>query len=449
MHRPSDCLVIPLPLSLEQEREVRQVFDELDQHSTGSISYIDVKRSSDLLVKHGKISDGEQHKIADRVWDALAATNDSDDKNSISYKAFQRYFLPCAYRNASTMALTTPNDIPTSAADIETFNLSKKYFHDMVHVTASLLRPNDANQYNFQPRITQKSKILAKQKDSKDKDQILQLLAQEASGDPNEAADRSTELNNSSLSAALVSEKMSATDLMFARHLLTKQKLNSVRKQVLDERMGQCTFTPTINPRPQPIAASIDRRKSTRDYQPKSSSYGAQFGDDRFLEDDKSVMQSHDAPPPPPPPIASDQKTSKESVHERLYAMKDRQNSHKNIVYMSESLRNDLKECTFRPKIKRYRKGKASQSRSRDVISMPAETMPVSTKDFEKAVNRIKQARIERMKKQALLYENSSFNEESYQKSRMLAAQGPAPFHFLTSERKKQREEAEVRNKFR
>ena len=54
-----------------QEREIRAVFDALDQEQSGEISYDDVQRCMELISDRGGISPDQIFKATECIWTVL------------------------------------------------------------------------------------------------------------------------------------------------------------------------------------------------------------------------------------------------------------------------------------------------------------------------------------------------------------------------------------------
>jgi hypothetical protein len=390
--------------------------------------YDDIRRIVDLLdaeqqipqanQKAGDSSNARQYKVTERLWTVL----DPESSGFVNFDKFLKCLFPYAHRNATTMAWTdkaqlTAPAVPTSRSEgpliLDTNILLKDFLNNMLKYVSNEKKKSKMDQTTFQPVITNRSKQLARQKEKEDKFKIQNILK-------SSSRDRV---------AGKEVDKLNTTDLMFARHLLKQEKLETVKKQVIGQIMESCTFKPEINrgarlskPRDESFISVVSASTDNPSRHRGSSSHDRTL----VIEDlDPDQDASEDA----------DHTGSKLNVHDRLYAYKDKPRP---AAVISEALIQELQECTFKPKV--YPKPR------RATISVQ---VPLA-KDFEKSVNRIKQAREERIKKLSEVEVDHSYTDETYRRSRQLAAKGVAPFHLRTQERELQKEfDRKRKNKFR
>eukprot|EP00595_Chromulina_sp_UTEXLB2642_P001518 CAMPEP_0196768002 /NCGR_PEP_ID=MMETSP1095-20130614/42229_1 /TAXON_ID=96789 ORGANISM="Chromulina nebulosa, Strain UTEXLB2642" /NCGR_SAMPLE_ID=MMETSP1095 /ASSEMBLY_ACC=CAM_ASM_000446 /LENGTH=381 /DNA_ID=CAMNT_0042136977 /DNA_START=833 /DNA_END=1978 /DNA_ORIENTATION=+ len=188
----------------------------------------------------------------------------------------------------------------------------------------------------------------------------------------------------------------SSTDLMYARHQLSQMKFNQLKKKVEDNQLAECSFHPEITNKAKNLV----------------------FSENSIIDDNDNDNDT----------VASNSQTRSIKsipVHDRLYSLKDKP---KPTIDMANALTNELKDCTFAPVIP-----------SRKLRSeLKPGAVPLA-KDFDKNVQRITNARIDKEKLQLENEKNQYVSDERYQRSRQLLVDGPKPFSFNTDKRQQEK----------
>jgi hypothetical protein len=125
-----------------------------------------------------------------------------------------------------------------------------------------------------------------------------------------------------------------------------------------------------------------------------------------------------------------------ESIHERLYGLKDKMRSVK-LMEPSSKLVEEMQACTFAPQLKSsfFRKGELS-------TAPPVPPTEKSQQGVQKSIQRIRKAndeKVRRAEEEDHERKREQLNQ-SYARSREVARQGVVPFRFVLGERHEERE---------
>lgn len=308
----------------------------------------------------------------------------------------------------------------------------------------------DKKIFTFSPEISMKSRKLAlKTKENVEKDLNLSTNNNNTSSI---ISDNNSQEQVEDIPPPPVVE-LSSLELLILRQQLTLKKKEEKRMELIKKEMEQCTFQPKIStkaPRT-PIAYKTSLNSSSI-----SSINKALVTPSKPTHLDNNLNNRDDefiSPPAPPPPFDnniddSDIKngsinkdvliTDTISVHNRLYALKDKPIKLKDSDFVSKVDKDFQEQCTFSPTI---------HAASPNLNSKSADNI-MKSKAFEKSVERIRTAREIKEKKE--IDDPAIFNEERYIKSRVLLEEGFKPFTFESDKRlmekhdKKQKKDAKL-----
>lgn len=242
---------------------------------------------------------------------------------------------------------------------------------------------------------------------------------------------------------------LSHSDIMYARALLKQQNLERIAKEAEEKAMRECTFRPKVIPPMTRLFAT----SALALVQPPSAgdgamSYVAEAVDHSAADASLDSMSLAESTLTPLKDAAStpQQEQRRESVHRRLYGLKDKMKSSKLQSEPSLRMVEEMQACTFAPQMA------ASFARRRDAkIDAPAPPTERAQQEAERAVQRIRAVHEQRVRKAA--EESHEAQQErlnqSYARSRELARKGAVPFKFVATERQESRslEASPVRRK--
>eukprot|EP01035_Chromulina_nebulosa_P024238 gene24238-31508_t len=303
---------------------------------------------------------------------------DRDKAGEVDLTGFMKVFYPCAYRLAVTMSWT---DAITSSTQSNTWDnkdnifVLKSFFQDILSFIQQTQPNNEPINTVFSPKINKRSRQLAKKKELDDIKQLKEVIT--------------IDLNDHT-----------STDLMHARHHLSQIKLNQLKKKIEDNQIAECSFHPEITNKAKNLV----------------------FSENSIIDDNDNDNDNENGTV-----TSNNQNRSIRSipVHDRLYSLRDKP---KPTHDMANALTNELKDCTFTPVLP-----------SRKLRSeLKPGAVPLA-KAFDKNVQRITNARIEKEKLQLENEKNQFISDERYQRSRQLLVDGPKPFSFTTDKRQKEK----------
>ena len=311
----------------------------------------------------------------------------------------------------------------------------------------------------FQPHIYEHSYKLALRKERKERERIGEVLAmsrarallsdEAESTSDNPAADAvlgqeddQEEQEGSVVSAGTraSTEAMSHHDIMYARAWLKQQNLERIAQELEEKKMRECTFQPKVIP----LMASSTRKNTAASASAEAHGTAAATDNADTAEDSRlrmdvadlldgteSISLAETASEKPERRPGSSRRAS-ESVHSRLYNLKDRMKAQK-LTAPSPRLVEELQACTFAPQLQSsfLRKGEPK------VGAPPTEAAQQGT---QKSIERIRaehQKRVRRAEEESHEKQHERLNE-SYARSRELARQGVVPFKFVLEERRDQ-----------
>jgi hypothetical protein len=288
--------------------------------------------------------------------------------------------------------------------------------------------------FTFSPEISMNSRRLAlKTKENVEKD--LNLSTINYNNSPNISDNNSQELEQEDIPPPPVVE-LSPLELLIIRQQLTLKKKEEKKMELIKKEMEQCTFHPKIS-------TKVSRTPALSNSSVKSTSRSTSNSTPLITPSKPTQVDNNDrddefiSPPAPPPPFdniidESDNNvsinkdvviTDKISVHNRLYALKDKPIKIKDSNFVSKVDKDFQEQCTFSPTI--HSASPNPKSKSADNI--------LKSKAFEKSVERIRTARETKEKKDN---DPAAFNEERYLKNRAsLLGEGFKPFTFESDKR--------------
>jgi len=311
---------------------------------------------------------------------------------------------------------------------------------------------------SFAPHIYQHSYKLASKREKKEREQIEQILAsqkeskddvsvpgsigggsvsalqmqpsdreKEKDGDYLPPPPPPTALDVSRSSArsdgAAAAGPLSRHDLMYARALIKEQNLQRKALEVAAKEMEECTFHPKIIPAMPIFPKAADHLQA-------SGSFGGldqQQPLDDSMQSESDLGSVNNGGP---------RSVKGESIHERLYGLKDKMRSAK-LTEPSSRMIEEMQACTFAPHLKSsfYRKG--------DMNSAPPQPpTEKSQQGVQKSIQRMRRAndeKVRRAEEEDHERKREQLNQ-SYARSREVARQGVVPFRFVLGERHEQRE---------
>jgi hypothetical protein len=324
-----------------------------------------------------------------------------------------------------------------------------------------------ADEQGFKPHIYQHSYKLAQRKERKERERIEEVLAMtkarsllsQRDGDISEDAldaatdaDKEGVLEEDGTPAAdgastmsllypprpgqAASTELSHSDIMYARALLKRQNLQRIAREVEAKAMQECTFQPKVNPPTMHTLASRGAAVTAAstvdedaDSEPAAGAEESLLGhsmDSHSLPE--SSLTHRDALSPQP---SSSERGTRESIHRRLYGLKDKIKSGK-LAEPSQRIVEEMQACTFAPRM-------ASSFSHRRDVKVPAPPPPTERahQDAEKSIHRVRAVHEQRVRKAA---EDSHEAQqarlnECYARSRELARKGAVPFKFTVTDR--------------
>lgn len=431
---------------------MRLVFDSLQNSNSGEngLGYDNIKLAIHVLTVSKLVSRDRGSRMLDNVWGTLvcahrrAVDGVSSQEITIQKPEFLQVFRPCAYRAAASMnwtASTSQDPYDSSVFESQdSYLYSREFFKCMLKLakTAKAEKTGE-KEGQFQPYIHTRSRALAQVKEQRDRVRISQLrssnvessgmvanrIGESPSGDDDDAVGNNCE-STASPGSSTSTDCVKHSDLMYSRHLLRVDSINKLREEREVQISRECSFRPTIN-------------------RPRYSDLNTEHHHDTSILVNELQHVDDDLPPPPDDTDDDTINVSRISntlpVHERLYSHKDRLVPINVQQAISVAVLEELQQCTFQPDLslsRRYRPKHKTISHEDDSDTSNAQVQNSQEigEDFLKAVNRMKQARLKRIQ---LLKEseeaNGAYNDESYQRSRRLAAKGVAPFTLMTETR--------------
>lgn len=307
---------------------------------------------------------------------------------------------------------------------------------------------------SFAPHIYQHSYKLASKREKKEREQIEQILASQKeskTGDDASVAgsvagsvgggpewEKGLEGDepppppppSSALDVSRASAKSDGTnaatgpisrhDLMYARALIKEQNLQRKAMEIAAKEMEECTFHPKIIP-PMPIFPKPDHLSGEQ----QSPNPNPNLDESMQTESDLGSVNN-----------AGPRSVRGESIHERLYGLKDKMRSAK-LTEPSSRMIEEMQACTFAPHLKSsfYRKGEMS-------ATPPQPPTEKSQQGVQKSIQRMRRAndeKVRRAEEEDHERKREQLNQ-SYARSREVARQGVVPFRFVLGERHEQRE---------
>lgn len=337
-------------------------------------------------------------------------------------------------------------------------------------------------QQAFRPHIYKHSYKLAERKERKERERIEEVLAMskarslltahagDAAADEGQhqeetghaGADASLSLGADGDSTMSGTDRhagpgpggLSHSDIMYARALLKQQNLERIAREAEAKAMRECTFRPKVippmtrlfapsTPGPHRIPTETGEGEGTAPEVETVERGAADASLDSMSLAESSLTPRKDAASTPQ---QQELEHRRESVHRRLYGLKDKMKASKLQSEPSQRMVEEMQACTFAPQMS------SSFCRRRDAkIDPPAPPTERAQQEVERAVQRMRAVHEQRVRKAA--EESHEAQQErlnqSYARSRELARKGVVPFKFVAADRSESKslESSPVRRK--
>ena len=400
-------------LRQKAEREVRSVFDLLDQSEAGFLSKEDLQNGVKLLCDRDLVPPDSLYSVTEQAWGVL----DKEQTGAVAFPSFLAICITFTMRETPAGSWTLDNALPSpsAAAALSTASLSfrqppvcavpkNEELASLRHVVRSLVSILKASPELLGAKQSPLLQSSFRSKHVKAEDTNKTPFSPVINKVSHKKALASRKKLLTDLSATTLSENASAVpsalDVLELRTRLREEKVEKKRQELQDKEAKECSFRPHL-------FEPMKHRKAP----PRTGEGAANAAD----------LQG-----------STENKEAQLPVYEKLYAYKDKQACFKSDEELLEEAKkfkvpyvrkpdSELDHCTFKPAITLYTKPS----------SVPAKDI---TPGFKEAVERVQSYRAYVAAEPVRLRLDALASEERYRQGRKMLATAVPPT-FLSDER--------------